>query len=428
MLTLWGDQHRFCDRVNRRDFLRVGALGLGGLALPDLLRLRAESGSSSSPRAVIMVCLAGGPSHMDMYDLKPNAPADFRGEFRPIRTNVPGFDICEHMPLQAKIADKLALVRTVQFVEPMQHELEEVYTGFPKSAKRPSFGSVVSRFRGGDSKLPSYVSLDYNTRHRRLRESAIHRGGPSAVAARRHRGRPQPEPALVHDPGRGWTTAVACCETFDTFRRDIDTRRESRDMDAYTARAFDIITSPKAREAFDLSREPDRVRDRYGRKDDKYIYVGTKPDTAWEGAQVPAGPPTGRGRRAGGDPAGRRLGPSRQRRFVGRRHDLEQPVAPPAAAGPLDPRPGHRPARARAGQGSGGAGLGRVRPDAEDFAERPRSLAGRRLRPVRRRRQDRAGGRRNRQPRRTAEEPRRSARRTSSARSITRWASTRSRS
>ena len=128
-----------------------------------------------------MICLAGGPSHIDMYDLKPDAPADYRGEFKPIQTNVPGFDICEHMPLQAKIADKLALVRTVQFVEPMQHELEEVYTGFPKAAKRPSFGSVISRFRGGDSKLPSYVSLDYNTGTAELRKPAVRRRRPSAA-------------------------------------------------------------------------------------------------------------------------------------------------------------------------------------------------------------------------------------------------------
>ena len=145
MLTLWGPRHRFCDRVNRRDFLRVGALGLGGLTLADVLRLRACAGTRSSARSVIMVCLAGGPSHIDMYDLKPDAPADVRGDFKPVRTNVPGFDVSELFPMQARIADKLALVRTVQFVEPMQHELEEVYTGFPKSAQRPSFGAVVSR-------------------------------------------------------------------------------------------------------------------------------------------------------------------------------------------------------------------------------------------------------------------------------------------
>jgi uncharacterized protein (DUF1501 family) len=282
VLTFWGAPRRFCDRINRRDFLGVGALGLGGLALPDILRLRAEAGTGKKPRAVIMVCLAGGPSHLDMYDMKPDAPADIRGEFKPIRTNVPGFDICEHMPLQAKIADKLALVRTVQFVEPMQHELEEVYTGFPKSAKRPSFGAVVSRFRGGDSKLPSYVSLEYNTGVSSYESpqyvGAAHR--PLALAGN----------AGIHNLSLPWYMTRARVDdrrellhTFDTFRRDLDTRHESQDMDAYTARAFDIITSPKAREAFDLSREPDRVLDRYGRRDDKYIYVGTKPDSPWEG-------------------------------------------------------------------------------------------------------------------------------------------------
>ena len=95
-----------------------------------------------------------------MYDLKPGAPAEIRGEFKPIKTRVPDFELCELIPRQAAIADKLALVRSLQFVEPMQHELEEVYTGFPKSAKRPAFGSIISRFRGGDGKMPSYVSLE----------------------------------------------------------------------------------------------------------------------------------------------------------------------------------------------------------------------------------------------------------------------------
>ena len=121
-----------------------------------------------------MVCLAGGPSHIDMYDLKPDAPADYRGEFKPIRTNVPGFDICEHMPLQAQIADKLALVRTVQFVEPMQHELEEVYTGFPKSAqaavvrlghqpfpRRRPRAAVLCQLSNTATASPSYESPQY---------------------------------------------------------------------------------------------------------------------------------------------------------------------------------------------------------------------------------------------------------------------------
>ena len=122
MLTFWGPQRRFCDGVSRRDFLRVGALGLTGLTLADVLRLRAATGQTGAPRAVIMICLAGGPSHIDMYDLKPMASAEYRGDFKPIRTRVPGFDVCELVPRQAQITAKLALVRTVQVFEPMQHE------------------------------------------------------------------------------------------------------------------------------------------------------------------------------------------------------------------------------------------------------------------------------------------------------------------
>src|SRR4051812_28924621 len=173
-----------------------------------------------------MICLPGGPSHLDTYDMKPAAPADYRGEFRPIRTNVPGFDICEHMPLQAKIADKLAVVRTVQFVEPMQHELEEVFTGFPKSAKRPSFGSVISRFRGSDSKLPSYVSLEYS-------EGTVSYESPQYLGAA-HR--------PLHVSGttgvRNLSLAYGVSRTqlderrgllssLDSYRRDADVNRES---------------------------------------------------------------------------------------------------------------------------------------------------------------------------------------------------------
>jgi hypothetical protein len=282
VLTLWGGKHRFCDNVSRRDFLRVGALGLGGLTVADILRLRAKAGSPATARAVIMVCLAGGPSHLDTYDLKPEAPSDYRGEFQPIHSNVPGFDLCEYMPLQAQIADKLALVRTVQFVEPMQHELEEVYTGFPKSAKRPTFGSVVSRFRGHDGKLPPYVSLEYSNgftsyehpQYAGASHGPLHIAGGDGV---HNLGLMNGMSRTRLDDRRGLLTS------FDGFCRDLDACRESHDLDAYTSRAFDIISSPQAREAFDLSREPDKVRERYGHKDDKFIYVGKTADTLWNG-------------------------------------------------------------------------------------------------------------------------------------------------
>src|SRR5437868_2068964 len=106
MLTLWGKKQRFCDGISRRNFLKIGAFG-AGLTLTDMLRVRAQATvpgqATPSNKAAIMIVLPGGPPHMDMYDLKPEAPAEYRGEFRPIPTNVTGVQICVHFPLQARI-------------------------------------------------------------------------------------------------------------------------------------------------------------------------------------------------------------------------------------------------------------------------------------------------------------------------------------
>jgi hypothetical protein len=281
MFTMSGAKQRFCDKINRRDFLAAGALG--GLSLAKVLQLQGASGNANGRgKSVIFVCLAGGPSHIDMYDLKPDAQADIRGEFKPIHTNVPGFDICEHFPMQARIADKLGLVRTVQFVEPMQHELEEVYSGYIKAAARPSFGSVISKLRGGHPELPSYVSLDYNT-------------GTAEYESPRYMGAAHRPLQVAGNAGvrnlslvQGMTPARlddrrSLLKSFDNYSRDLDRLRESEEVDAHTSRALDIITSPRAKNAFDISREPDKVRERYGTKNDKYTYVGKTYDTAWEG-------------------------------------------------------------------------------------------------------------------------------------------------
>src|SRR5829696_2010994 len=148
LLTFWGQEHRYCNGLHRREFLRAGALGLGGLTLADLLRHEARGGAGRRPRSVIYVVLGGGPSHIDMYDLKPDAPEEYRGPFRPIATRLPGVQICELMPLQAQMMNDLALLRGIRSVE-NDHFLSEVYSGLPRTAgRRPSFGSVVSRLAG----------------------------------------------------------------------------------------------------------------------------------------------------------------------------------------------------------------------------------------------------------------------------------------
>src|SRR5213076_1039894 len=113
MLTIPGPRSRYCDGISRRSWLRIGGLALGGLALPDILRAQARSGGRNPAKGIIMVLLPGGPTHLDTFDLKPDAPAEIRGEFRPIATNVPGIDLCELMPRMARLADKLAIIRSL---------------------------------------------------------------------------------------------------------------------------------------------------------------------------------------------------------------------------------------------------------------------------------------------------------------------------
>src|SRR4029434_9223636 len=116
MLTILGPQPKrsgYCDGVTRRNFLKVGALGLGGLALPELLRAESAAGVRKSHKAVIMIFLPGGPSHQDMFDLKADAPSEIRGEFKPIPTNVPGIEICEHLPKLAQCINQVTLIRSM---------------------------------------------------------------------------------------------------------------------------------------------------------------------------------------------------------------------------------------------------------------------------------------------------------------------------
>lgn len=262
MITLWGNKQRYCDGLLRREFLRLGALGLSGLTLADLLRHEARGTGSGRPKSIIYVVLGGGPSHIDMYDLKPDAPAEYRGPFRPIATRLPGVQICEHMPLQAAMMDRLALLRGVRSVE-NDHYLSEVYTGLPRAAgKRPAFGSVVSRLTQRRSPLPTYVSLDRPTTDEFEYEKPYYAGSGHAPF--------RPFGSALEDltPIRSMNQLQdrrSLLTAFDNLRRDIDASDAFNGMDRFQAQALDIMTSPRVRDAFDLSREPERVLASYGR-------------------------------------------------------------------------------------------------------------------------------------------------------------------
>jgi uncharacterized protein (DUF1501 family) len=263
MLTIWGARQKFCDGITRRGFLKIGAFG-AGLTLADLLRARAHGsaggGAASSSKAAIMIYLPGGPSHMDMYDLKPAAPAEYRGEFRPINTNVPGIQICEHMPLQARMFDKLAVIRSIISVD--EHSDSLVTTGYSEGTNRnahhPSFGAVVSRLRGNSGDVPPFVSL---------RGMSI--GQEPGFLGVAHRAFTPSGPGVENLRLANGVTAERAgsrrglLRAFDDARRDIDASGTMRGLDAFTARAFDMVASGTVRRALDLSHEDPRGRDRY---------------------------------------------------------------------------------------------------------------------------------------------------------------------
>jgi len=259
-----------CDGHSRRNFLKLGTLGLGGLTLADLLQLKARGAvkSDTGSKAVIYVYLWGGPSHIDTYDMKPDAPVEYRGEFKPIKTKVPGFDICEYMPLQAQITDKMALVRNLKF-NPNFHDPVELFSGQRKptesgTAARPDFGSVVSKLRSGTGPrdLPTYIALDKTAGYE-------YRNGPAYLGLAHKAFVPGEKMESLSLP-RGVTLERLndrreLMRSFDHLRRDVDAGQGVLDgMDSFTAQALEMITSPRTREAFDVNREPERVRARYG--------------------------------------------------------------------------------------------------------------------------------------------------------------------
>lgn len=251
----------------RREMLRIGMLGTG-LSLSQYLRMHAAETPNARKRSGIFIFLEGGPSHQDSFDLKPDAPVDVRGEFKPIATNVEGIQICEHLPQLASRADKYAIIRGITHSVP-DHGLGKKYllTGNKPSqtVSYPEYGSVVSHKHPSDPNLPTYVSIDESfvgpgylgTQYSALTAAKPRHGIPYSV-----RGISLEEGLTVDR----YKSQKRLLDDLDmAFKGFEDLDDQVRGMDRFAEQAFDIISSPKTRAAFDLSQEKASESERFGK-------------------------------------------------------------------------------------------------------------------------------------------------------------------
>lgn len=272
MLKILGQRHRFCDGLNRRNFLQIGGLAMGGLSLPQMLQAEANAGIGSSQKAIIMIFLPGGPPHQDMFDLKTEAPAEIRGEFNPIDTNVSGIQICEHFPQLAKMTDKLAILRSIVGASG-RHEAFQCLTGHPSTGPSPqggwpSLGSAVAKLKGPRSEsVPPFVGLSPKMGHMPWADA----GSPGFLGAAYAPFKPNAE-GKADMTLNGITVdrlqrRREILQSLDRFRRDADASGMMEGMDAFTEQAFGVLTSSKLVNALDLEKEDPAVRERYGKGD-----------------------------------------------------------------------------------------------------------------------------------------------------------------
>ena len=271
-----GRGEKFCDGHSRRDFLTIGSLAMGGLALPDLLRAESQLGRGRSHKAIINVFLPGGPPHQDMWDIKPDAPAEIRGEFKPIATNVPGIQIGELFPKIAAMMDKFTVVRSIVGANG-GHAAHQAVTGFgPNNAPAggwPSQGAWISKVQGPvNQSVPAHCSLFYKTGHGPWGDPG--NGGFLGLAHAPFR--------LVG--GKGETNKTenmvlqgitldrlqdrnALLNSIDGIKRTVDTTGSMVGMDAFTKQAVGILTSSRLVDAMDITKESDETLARYGKGD-----------------------------------------------------------------------------------------------------------------------------------------------------------------
>jgi len=259
----------YCDGVRRRDFLRLGVLGAAGLGLPGFFRL-AEAGEVAAGRATsaIFINLGGGPSHIDTFDLKPDAPADLRGEFKPIDTVVPGVRISEHLPRLAQCADKFAILRGVSH-SLAAHEFGTKYMNTGNrpipSLEFPGYGPVVTKEKGGPRDLPPFVAIPdtpqvagyLGVEFAPFSTTSVPKAGQPFTV----RGIALRNGLTVEEIDRRRDLLKDLDSTFRGFEKDSDL---IHGLDRFSQRAYDIISSPRSREAFDVSREKPEVAAGFG--------------------------------------------------------------------------------------------------------------------------------------------------------------------
>ncbi len=279
-MSIQGDNDRSCAdfrrtlRPDRRSFLRTGVLGSAGLSLAALLRQEAAAAPTTVRRpSVIILWMRGGPSHIDMWDPKPDAPAEFRGEFGVLPTRVPGILLSDLLPMSGRIMDRWSIVRSLYHHDAGHSTGDQIcFTGYdtgpnPEENARPSCGSIVARQLGRENPtLPAYVMIPRNVpgtgaAYLGVAYKAFETGADPA--------NPGPFKVPNFDLPQGVNLERvgdrrSLLASFDQVRRDVDGSGQLDALDRFGRQAWDILTSPAARDAFDLDREPAAVRERYG--------------------------------------------------------------------------------------------------------------------------------------------------------------------
>lgn len=274
MWTIGDNRQRTCGGISRRGFLQIGCLGALGVGLPQLVNAQAASGSAKQ-KAVILLWLWGGPSQLDTFDPKPDAPLDYRGPFRAIGTNVPGIQVCEYLPQLAKMADKYSLIRTLHH-ETNDHGIAGTIglTGKAASGGKvmPSMGSVVARVKGYTPPFSSFVAIGkpLHQGHRPIQGEGGGQLGsfynPFRIGYDEVKGveisdltPPEELTAARMDRRKSFFKAV------DAAQKELWSSGEAASLSRSYEQAFQLVASGGAKAVFDLDKEPERMRDRYGR-------------------------------------------------------------------------------------------------------------------------------------------------------------------